>query len=72
MKPSEILKSASYAVLFGLMGLIIGIWFADLLYSLILKDIARLTTTYISLIIIVLFIVSASILGFTRGKNLLE
>ncbi len=72
MKPSELVKSASYAVLFGLMGLIIGIWFADLLYSLVLKDIARLTSTYISLIIIVLFIATASVLGFTKGKSLLE
>jgi uncharacterized protein YacL len=72
MKPSEILKSVSYAVLFGLLGLIIGIWMADLLYSLILKNIARLTTTYISLVIIILITASAFLLGFTRGKTLLE
>ncbi len=72
MKLSEVLKRASYTVLFGLMGLIIGIWLADLLYSLILKDISRITTTYISLIIIILFIVFASVLGFIKGKSLLE
>jgi uncharacterized protein YacL len=72
MKPSEILKTVLYGILFGLMGFIIGIWFADLLYSLILKNMARLTTTYISLIIIILITVSASLFGFTKGKSLLE
>jgi uncharacterized protein YacL len=72
MKLSEILKNIGYAVVFGFMGLIIGIWTADLLYSLILKNIDRVTTIYISVIIIVLIAVSASLLGFTKGKNLLE
>lgn len=72
MKPSEILKSALYAILFGIMGFIIGIWFADLLYSLVLKNIARFTTTYISLVIIISITVFASFLGATRGKSLLE
>jgi uncharacterized protein YacL len=72
MKISEIVKNTAYAILFGFMGLIIGIWVADLLYSLILKNIARETTIYISLIIIVLIAVSASLLGFTKGKKLLE
>ena len=72
IKLSEILKNIGYAILFGFMGLIIGIWTADLLYSLILKNIDRVTTIYISLAIIILFIVSASVLGFTKGKKLLE
>ncbi len=72
MKLSEIPKNIVYAVVFGLMGLIVGIWTADLLYSLILKNVERVTTIYISLIIIILITVSASILGFTKGKKLLE
>ncbi|MDP2766803.1 MAG: hypothetical protein Q8O41_05055 [Candidatus Methanoperedens sp.] len=72
MKLSEIPKNIVYAVVFGLMGLIVGIWTADLLYSLILKNVERVTTIYISLIIIISITVSASILGFTKGKKLLE
>ncbi len=72
MKLSEIPKNIVYAVVFGLMGLIVGIWTADLLYSLILKNVERVTTIYISLILIILITVSASILGFTKGKKLLE
>ncbi len=72
IKLSEILKNIGYAIVFGFMGLITGIWTADLLYSLILKNIDRVTTIYISLAIIILFIASASVLGFTKGKKLLE
>ncbi|MDO9098987.1 MAG: hypothetical protein Q7U60_12820 [Candidatus Methanoperedens sp.] len=72
MKLSEIPKNTVYAIVFGFMGLIIGIWTADVLYMLILKNLERLTTTYISLIIIILIIVSASLLGFVKGKDLLE
>jgi hypothetical protein len=72
MKLSEILKNTGYAILFGFVGFIAGIWTADLLYTLILKNIDRVTTVYISLIIIVLITVSASLLGFTKGKHLLE
>ena len=72
IKLSDLLKNIGYAIVFGFMGLITGIWTADLLYSLILKNIDRVTTIYISLAIIILFIVSASVLGFTKGKKLLE
>jgi hypothetical protein len=72
MKLSEIPKNIVYAIVFGFMGLIIGIWTADVLYMIILKNMERLTTTYISLIIIILIIVSASLLGFVKGRKLLE
>ena len=72
MKISELLKKSAYAVTFGFMGLIIGIWIADLLYSLILGSIDRVTTVYISVAIIILVVFSASFLGFTKGKSLLE
>jgi len=72
MNLSDILKSAVYAVVFGFMGILIGIWTADLLYSVVLKNIDRVTTIYLSFGIVVLIAVCASILGFTKGKNLLE
>lgn len=72
MKTSELLRDIGYAVLFGFIGLIIGIWTADLLYSLILKNAERVTTTYISLVIIILIAAFASVFGFTRGRRLLE
>ena len=72
MKLSEIPKNMVYAIMFGFFGLIIGIWIADLLSNLIFKNLERVTTIYISLVIIVLVIVSAFVLGFTKGKNLLE
>jgi uncharacterized protein YacL len=72
MKLSEMLKNTSYAVMFGFFGLIIGIWIADLLSNLIFKNLERLTIINISLVIIVLVIVSTFILGFTKGKELLE
>jgi len=72
MNLSEIPKNIVYAIVFGFMGLIIGIWVSDLLYSIILNSIDRVTTIYISVGLIVLVIISASILGFTKGRNLLE
>ena len=72
MNLSDILKKTVYALVFGFMGLIIGIWTADLMSNLILKNVDRVTTIYISVSLIVLIIISASILGFTKGKNLLE
>ncbi len=72
MKISELLKRSAYAITFGFMGLIIGIWIADLLYILVLKSIERVASIYISLLIIILIIVAASLLGFTKGKSLLE
>ncbi len=72
MKLSEIPKNIVYAIVFGFMGLIIGIWTADVLYMIILKNLERLTTIYISLIIIISIIVSASLLGFVKGRKLLE
>lgn len=72
MNLSDILKNTVYAIVFGFMGLIIGIWTADLISNLILKNSDRVTTIYISVGLIVLIILSASILGFTKGKNLLE
>ncbi|MCX9026038.1 MAG: hypothetical protein OIN85_08105 [Candidatus Methanoperedens sp.] len=72
MKLSEMLKNTAYAVLFGFFGLIIGIWIADLLSNLIFKNLERVTTIYISLVIIILVIVSTFILGFTKGRKLLD
>lgn len=72
MNISDIFKNTVYAIVFGFIGLIIGIWISDLLYSIILKNIDRVTTVFISVGIVVLIIISASILGFTRGKRLLE
>ncbi len=72
MKLSEIPKNIVYAIVFGFMGLIIGIWTADVLYMIILKNMERLTASHVSLIIIVLITVSASLLGFAKGKKLLE
>lgn len=72
MNLSDILKSGVYAIVFGFMGMIIGIWTADLLYSIVLKNIDRVSTIYLSVGIIVLIVVCASILGFTKGKNLME
>lgn len=69
MNLSEILKNIVYAIVFGFMGLIIGIWAADVYYMLILKNIDRVTTIYISLILIILIAAFASILGFTKGKK---
>ena len=72
MKLSEIPKNIVYAIVFGFMGLIIGIWTADVLYMLTLKNMERLTASNVSLIIIILIIVSSSLLGFVKGKDLLE
>jgi len=72
MNLSDMLKNAVYAIVFGFMGMIIGIWTADLLYSIGLKNIDRVTTIYVSVGIIVLISLCASILGFTKGKNLME
>lgn len=70
---SEMLKKLGYAVVFGFIGLIAGIWTADLIHKLILmNNIERVTTTYISLIIIIAVTIAASVLGFSKGKNLLE
>ncbi len=72
MTISELLKKLGYAIVFGFIGLIMGIWAADLLYSLGLKNLERVTTIYVSLIIILLIMAGSSILGFTKGKTLLE
>lgn len=72
MNLSNFLKNTVYAIVFGFMGLIIGIWTSDVLYMVILKNIDRVTTIYISVGLIVLIIISASFLGFAKGKSLLE
>lgn len=72
MTISDIIKNSGYAAVFGFMGLIVGIWTADLLYRLILHNMERTTTSSISLIIIVLIIVAASVFGFAKGKKLCE
>lgn len=72
MKLSELPKNTVYAIVFGFMGLIIGIWIADVLYMLTLKNLERLTASQVSLIIIILIIVSSSLLGFIKGRKLLE
>jgi len=72
MTISDIIKNSGYAAVFGFMGLIVGIWTADLLYRLILHNMERTITSSISLIIIVLIIIAASVFGFAKGKKLLE
>ncbi|MBE0522267.1 MAG: hypothetical protein IBX39_08415 [Candidatus Methanoperedenaceae archaeon] len=72
MKITEILKNSSYAIIFGFFGLIIGIWTADVIYMIALGNIDRETTRYVSLAIILLVIAASALIGFTRGKNLLE
>ncbi len=72
MNLSNFLKNTVYAIVFGFMGLIIGIWTSDVLYMVIFKNIDRVTTIYISVGLIVLIIISASFLGFAKGKSLLE
>lgn len=72
MTISNLIKNLGYAVVFGFMGLIAGIWTADLLYKLILHNAERTTTSGIALIIIVLILIASSVLGFTKGKELLE
>ena len=72
MNLSDFLKNTVYAIVFGFMGLIIGIWTSDVLYMVLLKNIDRVTTIYISVGVIVLIILSASVMGFAKGKNLLE
>ena len=72
MNLSNFLKNTVYAIVFGFMGLIIGIWTSDVLYMVIFKNIDRVTTIYISVGLIVLIIISASFLGFAKGKSLLD
>ncbi len=72
MTISDIIKNSGYAAVFGFMGLIVGIWTADLLYRLILHNMERTTTSSIALIIILVIIATASVFGFTKGKKLLE
>ncbi len=72
MQIAEIPKKLVYAIVFGFTGLIIGIWFADLLYGLGLKNMERVTTIYISLALIILIVIVATFIGFSKGKTLLE
>jgi uncharacterized protein YacL len=72
MTISKLLKNSGYAAVFGFTGLIVGIWTADLFYKLILHNVERTTASSISLIIIVLILVASSVLGFSKGKELLE
>ncbi len=72
MTISNLFKNSGYAAVFGFMGLIVGIWTAALLYKLILHDAERTTASSVSLIIIVLILVASLVLGFTKGKELLE
>ncbi len=72
MKPSDALKNLAYAIVFGFFGLIIGIWIADLLYKIVLSNADRMTTVYVSVIIVLLVIAAASVFGFAKGKKLLE
>ncbi len=72
MTISNLVKNSGYATVFGFIGLIVGIWTADLLYKLIVHNAERTTASSISLIIIVLIIIASSLLGFAKGKDLLE
>ena len=69
---TDILKNIGYAAVFAFLGLIVGIWTADLLYRLILHNAERTAASHVALIIIVLIIIAASVLGFTKGRKLLE
>ena len=72
MTISNLFKNSGYAAVFGFMGLIAGIWTANLLNKLILYNVEGTTTLSISMIIIVLILVAFSVLGFIKGKELLE
>lgn len=72
MTISNLFKNSGYAAVFGFTGLIVGIWTADLLYKLILHNAERTTASNVSLMIIILILVASSVLGFTKGKELLE
>ncbi len=72
MTISNLFKNLGYVAVFGFMGLIVGIWTADLLHKLILHNAERTTASNVSLIIIILILVASSVLGFTKGKELLE
>lgn len=70
---SKVFKRLVYAIVFGFMGLIVGIWTADLIHKLILmNNVERVTTIYISLVIIIFVIIAAALFGFTKGEILLE
>lgn len=70
---SKVLKRSAYAIVFGFMGLIIGIWTADLIHKLILmNNVERVTTIYIALVIILFITIAAALFGFTKGEKLLE
>lgn len=70
---SKVLKRSAYAIVFGFMGLIIGIWTADLIHKLILMNkVERVTTIYVSLVIIIFVIIAAELFGFTKGEKFLE
>lgn len=70
---SKVLKRSAYAIVFGFMGLIIGIWTADLIHKLILmNNVERVTTIYISVVIIISIIIVTAMIGFTKGEKLLE
>ncbi len=72
MQPYEVLKNLVYALVFGFIGVILGIWTADNLSTLLLKNSEPAFTRTFSLIIIVLIIAAGSFIGFTKGKTLLE
>lgn len=72
MQPFEVLKKLVYALVFGFIGVIIGIWTADNLSTLLLKNAEPAFTRTFSLIIIFLIIATGSFIGFTKGKTLLE
>ncbi len=72
MQVAEIPKKLVYAIVFGFIGVIIGIWIADNLSSLLLKNSEPAFTRTFSLVIIFLIIAATSFIGFTKGKTLLE
>ncbi len=72
MTITDILKNSGYAAVFGFLGLILGIWTADLLHRLILHNAERTTASTVSMLIIVLIIAAASVFGFIKGRKLLE
>ena len=69
MNLSNFLKNTVYAIVFGFMGLIIGIWTSDVLYMVIFKNIDRVTTIYISVGLIVLIITIRIHSGFCKRQE---
>lgn len=72
MEIANFFRKIVYAILFGFIGILLGIWTADLLYGLGLKNMDRVNTIYFSTVLIILIAIAASLFGFIKGNALLE